>query len=374
MNYPLVLPMTSRSFLVLLSLALSITLGLLLARRNEGEATGSSPGKSKRPRIGLSLDTLKEARWQGDRDAFVARAKELGAEVLVQAANSDDAKQIVDVKALITSDIDVLVVVAHDGKAMAEAVRLAHAAGIPVLAYDRIILDADLDLYLSTDNIQIGALQAEYLVKHLPHTVDAPLRMVRIHGARTDNNAGLIKTGQDRVLAPLIASGEVKVLFEDWADDWKPEAAKRIVNAAITQNGPTLHAVLAANDGTAGGAIQALEEEGLTANVQVTGQDADLVALQRIARGTQAMTIYKPLRKLAGRGAELAVQLATRAPVIVRDGVNNGFKVVPAELFQVVTVTSQNIDQTVIRDGFHTAQEIYAGTRTKAPAGGAATP
>jgi D-xylose transport system substrate-binding protein len=353
--------MTARSFLVLLSLALSVALGLLLAR---GDGAAEVADKRAQPRIGLSLDTLKEARWQGDRDAFVKRAKELGAEVLVQAANSDDAKQIVDVKALITSDIDVLVVVAHDGKAMAEAVRLAHASSIPVLAYDRLIREADLDLYLSTDNVQIGVLQAEYLAKNLPHSAGEPLRIVRIHGARTDNNAGLIKQGQDRVLAPLIARGEVKVLFEDWADDWKPEAAKRIVNAAITQNGPTLDAVLAANDGTAGGAIQALEEEGLTDKVKVTGQDADLVALQRIARGTQAMTIYKPLRKLAKRGAELAVQLATRAPIIARSGVDNGYKIVPAELFEAVTVTQENIDKTVIADGFHSAPEIY-GTGTR---------
>lgn len=350
--------MTLRSFLVLFSLACSVALGFLIAR---GGDTAATTTKRSRPRIGLSLDTLKEARWQGDRDAFVARAKELGADVLVQAANSDDAKQIVDIKALITSEVDVLVVVAHDGKAMAEAVRLAHAASIPVLAYDRIIRDADLDFYLSTDNVHMGALQAQFLLDKLPHTVAEPLRMVRIHGARTDNNAGLIKQGQDQVLAPLIARGEVKVLFEDWAEDWKPESAKRIVNAAITQHGPVVDAVLAANDGTAGGAIQALEDEGLTRQVAVTGQDADLVALQRIARGTQAMTIYKPLRKLAGRGAELAVMLAKRAPLIARDGVDNGFKEVPAELFDVVTVTRDNLRDTVIKDGFHSAAEIYVG-------------
>ncbi|MEY4513762.1 MAG: D-xylose transporter subunit XylF, partial [Pseudomonadota bacterium] len=118
--------MTVRSFLVVLSLALSVALGFLLAHGG-GSAQGGTATARTRPRIGLSLDTLKEARWQGDRDAFVERARELGADVLVQAANSDDAKQIVDVKALITSGVDVLVIVAHDGKAMAEAVRLAHA-------------------------------------------------------------------------------------------------------------------------------------------------------------------------------------------------------------------------------------------------------
>lgn len=358
--------MTIRSFLVLFSLALSILLGFLLAHGGPAQGAESRPRGRTRPRIGLSLDTLKEARWQGDRDAFVKRAGELGADVLVQAANGDDAKQIVDVKALITSDIDALVIVAHDGRAMAEAVRLAHASGIPVLAYDRIIRDADLDLYLSTNNVRIGVLQAQYVVDTLPHTAARPLRLVRIHGARTDNNASLIKQGQDQVLAPLLARGEVKVLFEDWADDWKPESAKQIVNAAITQNGATLDAVLAANDGTAGGALQALEDEGLIAGqasartkVVVTGQDADLVALQRIARGSQAMTIYKPLKQLASRGAELAVQLARRVPIIARVGVDNGFKEVPAELLEMVVVTRDNLRETVIRDGFHSAAEVF---------------
>ena len=356
--------MTTRSFLALFSLALSILLGLLLRHGGSAEGTASGAQQKTRPRIGLSLDTLKEARWQGDRDAFVKRAGELGADVLVQAANGDDAKQIVDIKALITSEVDALVVVAHDGKAMAEAVRLAHASAIPVLAYDRIIRDADLDFYLSTNNVRIGVLQAQYLLDTLPHTPQRPLRLVRIHGARTDNNAGLIKQGQDQVLRPAIARGEVEVLFEDWADDWKPESAKQIVNAAITQNGATLDAVLAPNDGTAGGALQALEDEGLIRKVVVTGQDADLVALQRIARGTQAMTIYKPLKQLAGRGAELAVQLARRVPIIARVGVDNGFKEVPAELLDMIVVTRDNLRETVIRDGFRSAAEVFGEEKT----------
>lgn len=348
--------MTLRTALVCLSLALSVTLGLLLARGGAPESTREAEAKV---RIGLSLDTLKEARWQRDRDLFVKRANELGAEVLVQAANSDDAKQIADVKALITSQVDALVIVPHDGQAMAEAVRLARAADIPVLAYDRLIRDADLDLYLSFDNLGIGKLQAQYLLEHHPHTKADPLRLVRIHGARTDYNALLYKQGQDAVLAPLIERGEVKVLFEDWADDWKPENAKRIVNAALTQHGLTFDAVLAANDGTAGGAIQALEEEGLGGRALVTGQDADLVALQRIARGVQAMTIYKPVQKLAGSAAELSVALATGRPIIARDAVSNGQKEVPAILFDVVTVTRDNLRETVVRDGFQTEQAIF---------------
>ncbi|HEX5661738.1 MAG TPA: substrate-binding domain-containing protein [Polyangiales bacterium] len=347
--------MTLRSFLVLFSLALSVTLGLVLARGGGPAAEA----KRSRPRIGLSLDTLKEARWQGDRDALVARARELGADVIVQSANSDDVKQVADVKALLTAGIDALVVVAHDGVAMGQAVRLAHASGVPVLSYDRLIRDADVDLFISTDNVRMGVKQAAYLTESLPHSRERPLRIVRILGARTDNNVHQIKQGQDSVLDPLIRSGELQIVFDDWAEDWKPEAAKRITNAAITQYGASFQAVLAANDGTAGGAIQALEEEGLTGKVVVTGQDADLVALQRIARGVQAMTIYKPLRSLAGQGAELAVKLATGKPIIARDEVDNGKRKVPAVLFDMTVVTRENLRQTVIADGFASEQAVY---------------
>ena len=147
---------------------------------------------------------------------------------------------------------------------------------------------------------------------------------MRIYGAKTDNNALLFKQGQDNVLAPYIERGDIDVVHEDWAEDWKPENAKRIVNAAITAHGDAFDAVLASNDGTAGGAIQALLEEGLAGKKLVTGQDAELVACQRIVDGTQAMTIYKPLKTLARNAAELAVRMAQRKVVVAPQTVNNG--------------------------------------------------
>ena len=349
--------MTVRTFLVLASLVLSVTTGLVLSR---GGSASVAPPQGPRPLyIGLSLDTLKEARWQGDRDMFCERAKALGAEVVVQSANSDDAKQMSDVQALITRGVDVLVVVPHDGRAMARAVELAHEAGIPVIAYDRLIRDVDLDLYVSFDNVRVGELQARYVVDKLKPTPENPTKLLRIFGARSDNNAALFKQGQDELLAPLIERGAVSILFEDWAEDWKPENAKRITNAAITQHGKTFGAILAANDGTAGGAIQALQEEGGTGGTLVTGQDADLVAVQRIAAGTQSMTIYKPLKTLARGAAELAVRLAQRKPVIARQSVNNGKIEVPAVLFDVVTVERNNIVTTIIADGFLSYDDIY---------------
>ncbi|MFO1425643.1 MAG: substrate-binding domain-containing protein [Steroidobacteraceae bacterium] len=349
--------MNARIGLVVVSLLLSILIGLSLGR-GHGDASGDARGPARATlTIGLSMDTLKEARWQGDRDTFVQRAQELGAKVLVLAANGDDTVQIGDVEKLITAGVDVLVIVPHDGKAMAKAVKLAHEAGIPVIAYDRLILDADVDLYVSFDNLRVGELQGQYLVEHLP--APGRGRVVRILGAKTDNNAGMLKSGQDRILDPYVRSGSLKIVHEDWAEDWKPENAKRIVNAAITAQGGRFDAVLASNDGTAGGAIQALAEEGLAGQVMVTGQDAELVALQRIAAGTQAMTIYKPLSLLARGAAELAVRMAQRRPVIARRSVHNGAVEVPAVLFDPVTVSRENIDATVVKDGVFHREDIY---------------
>lgn len=343
--------MSARTGLVVLSLCLSVALGLTLSRRGGESAAGRS-----RPLIGYSMDTLKEERWQKDRELFVAKAGELGADVLVQAANSDDTRQIQDVQALISRKVDVLVIVPHNGAAMAKAVGLAHEAGIPVIAYDRIIPDPDTDLYVSFDSVKIGEAQARYFVELFKGKW--PKRIVRIHGAKTDPNAHFVKEGQDSVFAPYLADGRLKIVHEDWAEDWRPENAKKITQAALTRAAP-FDAVLAMNDGTAGGAIQALSEEGLAGKVVVTGQDAELAACQRIVAGDQAMTIYKPLKTLAALAAEAAVKLAKRKPVIARQEAETGKGKIPAILVDVVVATRDNMLATVVADGFHSRDEVY---------------
>ena len=347
--------MNARILLVLLSCILSLVTGLVLSRGGGQTSTG----KSGRPVIGLSMDTLKEERWISDRDLFTAQAEALGAEVQIRSANSDDTRQLRDVESLITAGIDALVIIPHNGAAMARAVEMAHAEGIPVLSYDRLITDAETDLYITFDNIKVGELQARFLAERIP--AGGKLRLIRIYGAKTDNNAKLFKQGQDNILNPLIAAGEVEVVFEDWAEDWKPENAKKITNAAITKAGQGIDAILASNDGTAGGAIQALVEEGLAGKVIVTGQDADLAACQRIVAGTQTMTVYKPLTQLAKRAAELAVKLAKGQPIIAKAETDNGKVGVPSVLLDIVAVTKENIRETIIADGFRKEADIMAG-------------
>ena len=194
-----------------------------------GVSTEGAKARAK-PLIGLSMDTLKEERWQGDRDLFVAHASELGAEVLVQSANSDDTRQIGDVQALISRGVKVLVIVPHNGGAMAKAVNMAHDAGIPVLAYDRLITDCDLDLYMTFDNVKVGELQARFLV-------DRPRRRARKRSSelwREDRpQRSVFKQGQDNVLGPLIR-GACEVVHEDWTQDGNRKT-QEIANAAITR-------------------------------------------------------------------------------------------------------------------------------------------
>jgi D-xylose transport system substrate-binding protein len=313
-----------------------------------------TPGE-KRITIGFSMDTLKEERWQRDRDLFVARCQELGARVLVQAANGDDALQNAQAENLLTQGVDVLLVAPHNAKTAAVIVESAHKMGVPVIAYDRMIRDADVDLYVSFDAVRVGEMQAEYLVKRQPKG-----NYVLIGGAPTDNNALLFREGQWNVLKPLVDRGDVKIVSDQWAKDWQPVEALKIMENALTRSNNQVDAVVVSNDGTAGGAIQALAEQKLTGKVLVSGQDADLAACQRVAAGSQSMTVYKPIKKLAWKAAEVALLLARKQAVLeATRTVSNGKKEVPAILIAPLQVDRDNLVQTVIADGYHRLEEVY---------------
>jgi D-xylose transport system substrate-binding protein len=345
------------SRLALLGLALLAGLVGTSCSKSGPVVAGSAP-VGKKIVIGLSLDTLKEERWQHDRDIFVAEAAKLGAEVVVLSANSDDTAQVRDIQSLISRRVDVLVVVPHNGDALDRAVKDANDAKIPVIAYDRLILKANIDYYLTFDNVKVGEEQAAYAAAHLPTGKKA--KVVRIYGAPTDNNAKLFKEGQDKIVNQLVKDGKIEVVHEDWATDWKADVAKKIMNAAITKAGKAsdIDLVLASNDGTAGGAIQALIEEGLGGKVLVTGQDAELAACQRIMAGTQAMTIYKPLKKLAELAAKVAVEVAKGGKPAVGSTLNNGLKDVPSIFEKVIAVDKNNLMATVVADGFQKASDL----------------
>lgn len=312
--------------------------------------------KNKKPKIGLLMETLKEERWQHDRDFFVAKAKELGADVEVAACNNDDNLQIAQAENMLLKGVDILIVVPHNGEICATIVTKAHQRGVRVIAYDRLIKNSDLDLYISFDNERVGQMQAAYLVKRAPAG-----NYILIGGAKTDNNAILFRKGQMDILQPYIDSGKIKIVTDQWAADWQASEAMKHVENALTKT-TDIQAIVASNDGTAGGCIQALSEKDLTGKVLVSGQDADLAACQRVVNGTQTMTIYKPIKPLAETAAEAALQIINND--VVEKAVHvipNGKVDVPSILIDPVSVDKDNMMETVIADGYHTREEVYGG-------------
>jgi D-xylose transport system substrate-binding protein len=319
------------------------------------ETGGAGGGKGGPVRIGFSMDTLKEERWQRDKVLVEQRAKEVGADLTTEVANGDDSRQLSQVDTLLTRGVDVLIVAPHNGLAARAIVEKAHAAHVPVISYDRLIMNSDVDLYVSHQVPKIGEMQAQYALQHVPKG-----NYVLIYGSQTDNNALLLKDGQTKVLKPAIDKGDVKVVAEQFAREWLASEARRIMDDALTKSGNNIQAVVASNDGTAGGAISALPPQ-LVGKVLVTGQDAELAACQRIARGEQTMTIYKPIQPLAFSAVDNALKLARKEKIDAPDHINNDKIDVPAILQTPVAVDKDNMVDTVVKDGYHTMEEVYQG-------------
>ena len=303
------------------------------------------------------MDTLKEERWQRDKALVEQRAKEVGAVVDVQVANGDDAVQTKQAENMLTKGVDVLIVAPHNGEIAASIVEAAHRRGVPVIAYDRLIRNSDVDLYISHQVERMGEMQGEYALQRVPKG-----NYVLIGGSPTDYNAMLLRQGQMKALKAAVDRGDIKIISQQFAREWKAEEALRITEDALTRTGNKIDAVVASNDGTAGGAISALEAAKLAGKVLVTGQDAQKDAVQRIVKGTQTMTIYKQIQPLAFGAVDAAIKLARKEPVNAPDRINNGKIDVPAILLAPIAVDKANLDATIIKDGYHKREEIYGGS------------
>lgn len=304
--------------------------------------------------VGFSMDTLIEDRWLKDRDLFVAAVERMGAEVNVQAAGGDEEKQVFHAENLISLGVDILVVVPNNAEVMTEVVEKAHAAGIKVLSYDRLIKGADVDLYISFDNEKIGRMQAEAITEQVPKG-----NIVYIGGSEMDNNSHLLRKGAFSVLQPLIDNGDLNIIEDRFTDEWLPAKAQETMQRVLENAGSRVDGVISANDGMAGGIIDALMTKDLQGKVAVTGQDADLMAIRRIIQGTQTMTVYKPIDLLAETAAELAIKLARGEEVTTDKYINNGKGEIPSVLLDPIFVNQSNIDATVIADGFHKREDVY---------------
>ena len=312
-------------------------------------ASGTAP-----VRIGFSMDTLKEERWQRDKALVEQRAREVGAVLDVQVANGDDAVQTKQCENMLAKGVDVLIVAPHNGEIAASIVEAAHRKGVPVIAYDRMIRNCDVDLHVAHEQERIGEMQAQYALDRVPKG-----NYVLIGGAPTDYNAMILRDGQLRVLKPAIDRGDIKIISQQFARDWRADEALRITEDAILRTGKKLDAIIASNDGTAGGAISALQAAKLDGKVLVTGLDAQKDAVQRVVRGQQTMTIYTPIQPLAFSAVDAAVKLARKEPVEAPHRINNGKRDVPTILHEAIVVDASNVRETIIKDGYHKAEEIY---------------
>ena len=326
---------------------LSIILVIILNGRHVQAQDGS------KPKIGFSIEAMKGERWQTDLNSFEERAKQLGAEVISADAGGDDDLQFKQVKDMIKAGIKVLVLLPHDTTKASRMVAAAKSANVKVISYDRLTLNSDVDLYVSFDRIEIGWMQAEYLVKHAPKG-----NYVLIAGSPNDEGAKILHDAQMKVLQPYVDRGDIKVIADGYTKDWLPTEAYLSMLKAIDSTQGKISAVLASNDGLAGGAIQALGEHNLAGKVFVSGQDADLRAVINIAQGTQSMTVYKPIKNEAAVAAEEAVRLAKGEKTRANRSVNNAKVDVPAILLKPIVVTRDNIKTTVVKDGFQTLKSI----------------
>ncbi|HYG80143.1 MAG TPA: substrate-binding domain-containing protein [Pyrinomonadaceae bacterium] len=341
----------ARAFITLLSLTFVVlATGCVSAPPEQGGAKNAG-GPVK---IGFSMDTLKEERWQRDKEFVEAKAGEMGATVIVQVANGDDKLQIEQAENMLTQGVNVLLVAPHNGEVAAAIVESAKKQNVPVISYDRLIKNSDVDLYVSHQVVKIGEMQAKYALDRAPKG-----NYVIVGGAPTDNNALLLHDGQMNVLKPAIDRGDIKIVADQYAKEWKAAEALNITENALTQTRNDIVAVVCSNDGTAGGAVQAIEEQKLTGKVVVTGQDAELAACQRIVEGKQSMTIYKPIKPLADSAVEAAMKLARGEKVQTTDKINNGMKDVPAILHEPIAVDKSNMADTVIKEGFQKLEAVY---------------
>ena len=339
--------------LILLSALVAFSI-ITLSGCKEKEKDISTKEKEDTIVVGFSMGTLMEDRWIRDREIFIDEAKQQGITVIVNNANNDSDLQYEQVKEMLKQNIDVLVIAPNDCYSEARCVKLAKEKNIPVISYDRLVSNADVNVYLSFDHTQVGVIMASYLVENVPKG-----GYIMVNGSKSDNNSKMINDGAMSVLKPYIEDNKIQILALTWVDGWKRETAYDFVAEELKKDGDDVKAILCGNDSMAWGVIDALSEAQIAEQVTVVGQDADLVACQRIVTGKQALTIYKPIKNLVQKTVEVCLQLVNGEEIASQGTINDGTYEVPYIFIEVTAVTKDNIDNTVIKDGFHLYEDVY---------------
>lgn len=317
----------------------------------------------------LITDFTTSARWKQDKAFVIANLAQTdpGVSVKIEDAKADQTRQQQQAASLLTSGVKVLIDVPVDSTQAAAIVRAAHANKpyVPVIAYDRLIFGAAVDAYTSFDGFSVGVQQGKYLIAH----VKKGGTIVSIAGSTTDNNAHLFYNGAMSVLMPLVKNGTYKLGYDKFTPNWDNNTAQAEMASALTALNNKVDGVLVANDGMAGGVVAALKAQGLAGKIPVTGQDATVAGLQQILLGNQSMTIYKPLKKLAAAAAKITHILLSGQKFTSATSIDNKFGKIPSIIIPVVTVTKDNIKQTVIADGFASKSDLCNGIPASACAG-----
>lgn len=324
-----------------------------------------SPGKQneteeeKKYQIGLSFDSFVIERWLRDRDAFVSTANSLGAEVNVQNANGNLQEQISQIEYFIKKKMDVIVVIAVDCNGLNDVIEKAKKEGIKVISYDRLIKGVDTDLYISFDNQKVGEEMAEAMVSALPSGGD----IACITGPLSDNNVSQIQDGFNQVLN----GSNVSIKYTANCEKWDADSAPKYTEEAI-EKVPNLAGILCGNDDIATQVSKTLSEHRLSGKIILVGQDADLLACQRIVEGTQTMTVFKKVEDMASIAAYFSVELA-KGEDITNKNVSKGYYTtelisndknkIPYYHLEPVVVDKTNLDRIIIDSGFHDRTEVY---------------
>ncbi len=359
-----------RLFAALTAAAMAVSMTACTSSGDSGGAAGSTGGGGETKDIsdivvGVSVGNTTEERWNREIEMFRQYGEEHGFEMNIQIANNDVNRQISQCENLLNQGVDVLIVQSLDAEAAGPIVQSAHDAGVQVIAYDRFIMNSDLDYYVTFDSFKVGQVEAQFVVDAAPSG-----NYIWLKGAPEDNNAHLVADGQADVLQPYIDSGDITIVTEQWCTGWDPNEALSHTENGLSLAGNDIQGVIASNDGTAGAAVEALAAQGLAGTVPICGQDADLAACQRIVEGTQTGTVYKPLAPLNQAACELAVAIATGAsdPMSEVDSslgtwqtLNNNTKDVNSFTVDVEAIDASNIYEIIcVRDEFHSVEEVYA--------------
>jgi D-xylose transport system substrate-binding protein len=305
--------------------------------------------------IGFSVatDTFIIERWNKDVKVFSGAVQELGGDVIVQLSAGGTREQIAQINYMVNQNIDILVVIAHDTEMIAGAVKQVRDAGIPVIAYDRLIMGVPLDAYISFDSLEVGRLYGKTLVEAVPRG-----KYLIVNGSLHDTNSFDISRGLHEIIDPYVESKQIRVEQEIWLEEWSfDEALEKI--GAIFKETVDFDAIACGNDAIASAAIQLLAERRLAGEVAVVGQDAELISCQHVVEGLQLMTVYKPIGRLASRAAQLTMAVAENRTIPYDTLRDNGSGIpIPSYIEAPIAVLKDNME-VIIRDGFHSSEDIY---------------